>query len=59
MGGNGNSLYLDYGTGYRITEICQNSWIIYLKAMNFTLCKLQHSEQNKIWKYEMDNITLP
>lgn len=40
MGGDGNSLYLDYGTGYRITEICQNSWIIYLKAMNFTLCKL-------------------
>lgn len=40
MGGDGNSLYLDYGTDYRITEICQNSWTIYLKAMNFTLCKL-------------------
>ena len=59
MGGDGDSLCLDYGTGYRITEVCQNSWTIYLKAMNFTLCKLQHSEQNKIWKYEMDSITLP
>ena len=40
MGSDGHSLYLDYGTGYRITEICQHPCTIYLKAMNFTLCKL-------------------
>ena len=40
VGGVRTGLCLDYGAGYRITEICQNSWTIYLKAMNFTLCKL-------------------
>lgn len=36
----GNSLYLNCSEGYTLHQFVKNHWIIYLKKVNFIICKL-------------------